>query len=186
MKFTGERIIPWCADVPPGLVVDHVLRYQWVMAYAAKRTVVDLGCGTGYGAYMLSWVAKQVIGLDIDKEAIDFARKHFPGVEYRWVDLETIPFLPRAEMYVAFEVLEHLEHPQCLVDGIHGGFAWSLPVDSPSEFHEHVFTQEQAEAFVPGTELWHQYAVDTGLILPKQDWFPDLDVKYVLGVGNVG
>jgi trans-aconitate methyltransferase len=181
MKFTGERVVPWAKGMQehPYILEHHVARYNATFGGIAGKHVVDLGCGTGYGSFLMSWLAEGVIGLDCDKETITFAARHFGriGLEFWWWDIER-QTIPPADVYVAFEVLEHLKDPQALLGQLSGPLVWSLPVDSPSEFHRHVFTLEEAEEFVPGSRIFYQ--LKTGLIMPREltDWKP----KYVVGI----
>jgi hypothetical protein len=71
--------------------------------------VLDLGCGTGYGSEMLTWVAGSVQGFDIWQPA-DHERPCWPGgaVLTYGHDLCT-QALPQADAVVMFEVIEHLQ-----------------------------------------------------------------------------
>lgn len=181
MKFTGERVVPWAEGMRehPYIMEHHIARYNATFGGIAGKHVVDLGCGTGYGSFIMSWLAEGVIGLDNDREAIAFAREHFgrPGLRFWEHDIETQPIL-KADVYVAFEVLEHLKDPEKLVGQLSGPLVWSLPVDSPSEFHRHVFTLEEAEGFVPESRIFYQ--LKTGLIMPRD--LAECDPKYVVGL----
>lgn len=121
MDWTGERVTPWTKSMRlrPDVVQDHIARYNWALPWVNGRTVVDLGCGTGYGSFLMSFLAETVIGLDVDRESIEFAQKHFAGVEFLVCDLESGSELPGADVYVAFELLEHLRHPQVLSIRVH-------------------------------------------------------------------
>lgn len=167
MDFTGERVVPWAKSMRarPDLMQAHIARYNWALSGVVGRAVVDLGCGTGYGSFILSFLAERVIGLDVDEEAIEFARSQFRGVEFLVCDLEAMDELPAADVYVAFEILEHLKKPKALAEKIRGHLVWSLPVNNHSEFHRHTYSLAEAEAFLPGSEIWYQ--TPPGIILPK-------------------
>lgn len=180
MEFTGERVVPWARSMRdrPDLVQSHVARYNWVLSAVVGKTVVDLGCGTGYGAFLLSFLAERVIGLDVDQESIEFARRRFPRVEFLVCDLEAVDVLPQAEVYVAFEVLEHLERPKTLAEKISDHLVWSLPINNHSEFHRHIYSLAEAEEFLPGSQIWYQ--TPPGIILPKE--YARFNPTYILGV----
>jgi SAM-dependent methyltransferase len=108
-NIIAERAVP--GDVPGWVMGQHVARYAWAMPACADRAVVELGSGTGYGSYILSWVARSTIGLDIDEDSVRRARAEYPGVEYRVADLSDPAALADGEVAVCFEVLEHLEDP---------------------------------------------------------------------------
>ena len=59
---------------------DHLNRYQFTRSLLTRQaTVLDVGCGVGYGRHLLAKVAKQVIGLDYRPHVIDYAQKHWGG-----------------------------------------------------------------------------------------------------------
>jgi len=107
----GERTIP--GAVSGWGMAHHAGRYLWAMPRVEGCRVADLGCGTGYGSYLLSWSgATSVTALDISPDAIAYAREHYPGVDYRVGDLADAETLPEAEVAVCFEVLEHIRSPE--------------------------------------------------------------------------
>ena len=64
LDFTGERMVP--GKVEPQLEFEHLSRYRFVAPHVVGKSVVDLGCGAGYGAALLKAVgARTVVGLDI-------------------------------------------------------------------------------------------------------------------------
>ncbi len=91
-----------------GVMREHALRYAFVLDLVAGHQVLDLGCGTGYGSEMLGWTAASVRGFDL-WEPEHHERPRWPGgaVLTYGHDLCTNP-LPRADVAVAFEVVEHL------------------------------------------------------------------------------
>jgi len=110
----GERTIP--GMVAAWGMSTHAARYLWAMRRVEHCRVADLGCGTGYGSYLLSWSgATSVTGIDIGDDAIAYAREHYPGVEYRVGDLMDEKTLPDADVAVCFEVLEHVDAPERVI-----------------------------------------------------------------------
>lgn len=88
---------------------DHVGRYEW----ACDRifgTVLDASCGCGYGSAILSDVARRVVGVDRDAEAIRYARLNWrrDNVEYRQADVFDAPEGP-FDAVCSFETVEHVE-----------------------------------------------------------------------------
>jgi 2-polyprenyl-3-methyl-5-hydroxy-6-metoxy-1,4-benzoquinol methylase len=94
------------------LLADALSRYVWALPHLDGKRVVDLGCGTGYGAHVMSWVADGVTALDFSEEAVAYAREHYPGVDYRQADLTRVERLPEGDVAMCFEVLEHLPAPE--------------------------------------------------------------------------
>lgn len=108
-----ERMVPGGNASP--YMVEHVGRYLWAMKIASGRDVVDLGCGEGYGTFLLSWTASSAQGFDISASAIEAARKRYPGARYDTADICDAGKLPAASLAVCFEVLEHLHEPEALL-----------------------------------------------------------------------
>jgi len=111
----SERMMPG-TDVDASGLAHHVTRYVWALPRVSGKGIVDLGCGTGYGSYLLSWSAKSVTGIDISEEALAFARSHYADVRYEKADLNHLATLPEGDVAVCFEVLEHLSDPQRVID----------------------------------------------------------------------
>lgn len=176
LQYTGERVVPWSPAVGSQVMSRHVMRYAWAMPYIYGKVVVDLATGTGYGAYLMSWGAREVIGVDVSIEAIAFARRWFMAgnLRYEMLDLETAP-LPMAQVYVAFEVLEHLSDPGALLSKVKGTLLWSVPVNDASQFHRQVYSLSEAMALVPRSAIWYQGA--DGAIAPLgKEWFVPVHV----------
>ncbi len=115
---------------------EHISRYSEV-ARNENGTVLDIGCGTGYGSAMLSSKSK-VVALDISTAAIVFAKRSHPGPEYVVANATAIPLKDNSvDTITAFEVIEHLAEPEWLLDECRrvlraGG---SLSLSSPNPAH---------------------------------------------------
>jgi 2-polyprenyl-3-methyl-5-hydroxy-6-metoxy-1,4-benzoquinol methylase len=102
----GERVIP---DFPDENFQNHFKVYKFVRSFAAGRDVLDVGCGTGYGTAHLAEVARSVVGIDISRQAIRWARKHYLNVDFREMDAQNITLPDRSlDLIVSTENLEHL------------------------------------------------------------------------------
>ena len=110
-----ERIVP--DETEPGIVALHLKRYEFARPYCVGKRVLDAGCGVGYGSAFLGEAARSVVGVDVSAEAIEYARTRYGGrnVEFAVGDLQQ---LERGDAefdaIVAFEVIEHLPHPEQL------------------------------------------------------------------------
>ena len=118
---SGER---QHAEKIAGIEEHHLWRYREACKYIKPTdTVVDLGCGVGYGSKIMSEVAREVCGYDDSRQAIEFAEKHYNGNNIRYYvnDLDyidgeeiagTAPFdsllAYGCDVIVAFEIIEHL------------------------------------------------------------------------------
>jgi 2-polyprenyl-3-methyl-5-hydroxy-6-metoxy-1,4-benzoquinol methylase len=108
----AERLIPG-EDAPGAEMEQHVARYAWAFRFCEGKHVLDVGCGAGYGSFLLSWVAGEVDAIDRDPEAIAVARAGYQGPRYAVAD-GTDDALPAADVATCFEVLEHVDDPAAL------------------------------------------------------------------------
>lgn len=90
--------------------------------FCSGRTVVDIGSSCGVGTNILSYSARFVWGLDINKEAVDFARQMHkrPNIDFEVYDIENPPTreVAKFEIVVMSEVIEHLIDPENGLNGI--------------------------------------------------------------------
>ncbi|MDQ6705713.1 MAG: methyltransferase domain-containing protein, partial [Acidobacteriota bacterium] len=109
IEFTGERIVPGIDDV--NLWNEHWSRYAFARQFAAGKSVLDAGCGTGYGAADLALTAREVLGIDNSEEAVHYAGAHFARENLRFEQgaCHSLP-VPAGtiDLITAFEVIEHL------------------------------------------------------------------------------
>jgi SAM-dependent methyltransferase len=182
VEFTGERVIP--GQVNEDLWSEHLARYAFAQQYVSGKTVLDCGCGAGYGTADLALTAAHVTGIDLSGDAIDFARLTYPrpNTTYLTASCLDLPFPEQSfDLLVAFEVIEHLsgfrrfldECARALKDT--GLLIVSTPNKSyyaetraqtgPNPFHEHEFeasefTNELARVF-PQIRLLVQNRVES-------------------------
>ncbi|AGB40164.1 methyltransferase family protein [Halobacteroides halobius DSM 5150] len=117
MKLTEERVIPKKMNPNNGLLIEHIARYKFASKYTRGR-VLDFACGVGYGAEVLLAMGegiKKIIGIDINKECIKYARQHykFPWTEFR-VGSATDPDLAdevgKFDTIISMETVEHIKN----------------------------------------------------------------------------
>ena len=93
---------------------EHLDRYQFAAPYCRGRRVVEVGCGTGYGAAELAAVAAEVDAVDLYEPGLAEAARRFPrpNLRFRRMDGTRLAF-PDASVgaVVAFEVIEHVDDP---------------------------------------------------------------------------
>ncbi len=175
--YTGERAVPWNPATGSRVMHLHVMRYAWALPFCHNKRAVDLGCGCGYGAYMLSWVARDVLGVDVDTEAVKWAQQTYQAGNLRIAQGDVSVSIPAGDVYVAFELLEHLDDPWSLVESIEGTLVWSVPVHDDSTYHKHVFSAKRAERDFGGSIYWQSVK---GTIVPAEK--ASFPAHHVLGV----
>lgn len=70
-----ERIVP--EEETYETCQEHYERYNFASTFCKEKMVLDVACGVGYGSYyLIKNSAKRVIGVDISKDAITYAKAH--------------------------------------------------------------------------------------------------------------
>src|SRR5919106_6713810 len=87
-----------------------------LLARAAPRSVLDVGCGEGVLTH--KWAQRlegRVVGIDLEDPAIqaEWATRPAPNLEYRVMKAERMPFADSEfDVATAIEVLEHVPDPE--------------------------------------------------------------------------
>jgi 2-polyprenyl-3-methyl-5-hydroxy-6-metoxy-1,4-benzoquinol methylase len=90
-------------------------RYEFAKGYCAGRKVLDGASGTGYGSSVLGTAAREVVGIDISADAVEYATRTYgtPNVSFRKSFVELTPFAADSfEVVVSFETVEHTLCPR--------------------------------------------------------------------------
>jgi GT2 family glycosyltransferase/ubiquinone/menaquinone biosynthesis C-methylase UbiE len=117
LPFTGER---FTGAVSGQIEIEHVHRYLVAREFCRSKTVLDVASGEGYGAALLSQVALNVTGVELDQAAVEHARKSYPrhNLQYCVGDAKKMPMPDKSvDVVVCFETLEHIaEHDEFFDD----------------------------------------------------------------------
>jgi SAM-dependent methyltransferase len=120
LEFTGERFVPGVEGLEE-LYTEHMSRYLLASRMASGKTVLDVGCGCGYGTHLLATGgARAVLGIDSSEEAIAYSAEHYrhPALVFSVMDAER-PGLDRAfDLITCFEMIEHVPHPSAVLEGM--------------------------------------------------------------------
>lgn len=92
---------------------DHVRRYVFAANRLRQRKVLDLACGCGYGSWILHGSGNEVTGVDIEAEAITYAKRHYQGPTYLCQAGEETK--GQFDALVTFETLEHIADPKAVL-----------------------------------------------------------------------
>ena len=109
--FMRERYVPgtWSKIAE----YEHLPRYELAKRMVVGKAVLDFGCGTGYGSAILSQVAENVTGLDIDKAAISWAKATHQNpllTFHRCSDLGATLPSGSFDAVTCFEMIEHVDY----------------------------------------------------------------------------
>ena len=108
IAFTGERLHAGSSLFGVDLA-RHRAAYAFAATLAAGRQVLDLGCGSGYGAHELASASERLIA--VDRVRPDPASRRGTAHFVR-ADIAGLPIAPASfDLVVSFQVIEHLEDP---------------------------------------------------------------------------
>lgn len=90
--------------------------------WCKRKTVVDLGCGIGWGTNILGREARITYGFDINTQSINWAHQMYrsPTIRFDVLDLTktTKKLLPTADVVCAIEVIEHISDYDVALESI--------------------------------------------------------------------
>jgi 2-polyprenyl-3-methyl-5-hydroxy-6-metoxy-1,4-benzoquinol methylase len=118
VAYTGERHMTDQLGIGLNLShIDHMVRYAFTSDFIKGKKVLDITCGSGYGSqFMALQGAEKVVGVDIDANSIEHARKYYqhPKVSYIESDAHNVSELEDAsfDIVISFETIEHLQFPR--------------------------------------------------------------------------
>lgn len=111
MKFGERQVAKELKDIRR----DHVARYEWVAKNLPPESlVIDLACGVGYGTNIMANAGHRVLGVDKDKDALEYAHKNWnhKNAQFGKVDAEGLHAkLGDFDAAVCFETIEHVSDP---------------------------------------------------------------------------
>ncbi len=206
LQDTGERIIP--DEMKPNnlLLLEHLARYSFALPYVKGR-VLDIACGSGYGAHMLAKLRKrsiqELVAVDIHQDALDYARKRYyhPLITYQKADVLD-PLLSERlgtfDVIISFETIEHVENDRLfkqmksllrrggkLILSTPFGRGRGIPSGEP--FHFHQLNREEFQSSFGSfrkVDFYYQngVAIEKGIILNESIQPPRQEAKYALGI----
>jgi 2-polyprenyl-3-methyl-5-hydroxy-6-metoxy-1,4-benzoquinol methylase len=85
----------------------HIASYKFAQQFAKDKKVLDYGCGSGYGSFLLSSVALNVVGVDIDNEAIEKAQNAYSANNLKYSTIKELVDT-KFDVIISFQVIEHV------------------------------------------------------------------------------
>src|SRR3954447_7906630 len=90
LVLTGERTLPGI-DHENYWFRRHEAAYRALLPFVQGATVLEAGCGEGYGAAALRERARQVLAVDADPQAVEHAARTYPQIDVVRSDLQRLP-----------------------------------------------------------------------------------------------
>ncbi|HEY2272491.1 MAG TPA: class I SAM-dependent methyltransferase [Jatrophihabitantaceae bacterium] len=189
LPLTGERTVPGIAEENYWFR-RHEAAYLWAEPLAAGRTVLEVGCGEGYGTALLARSARHVVGIDYDALTVAHAQRNYPRAAFVRANLAALPVPSHCvDVVVTLQVIEHVwDHGQfvreCLRVLRPGGLllvttpnrlTFSPGLDAPiNPFHTKEFTASELAALLTA----HGFTLDETLGLHAGQRIAELDSKH--------
>jgi|SRR5690625_3260019 len=188
LEDTGERIIPEKMNIMSSMLVEHLARYHFASLFTEGR-ILDFACGSGYGTHIIAKRCKEkvseVVGVDMEKEALNYAEYTYyhPKSTFKLADVTdaNIPNqLGKFDYIISFETLEHIQDEEQFLDNIYemlqpgGTLILSTPFGKgrakpcKNPFHVHQLKEEEfRELFVNYSSVSYYYQ-EHALIIPAE------------------
>lgn len=101
-----------------------MMRYEFAAHHTKGKRVADIACGTGYGAHHIlnHGRAESVVGIDISKDAIGYAKEHYSAdnLDFMIGDATSLPLDNEVfDVVVSFETIEHIHYYEMYLREIH-------------------------------------------------------------------
>ena len=125
MKITSERHIILDKHKNESEQYGHLMHlasYNFAVKYVKNKSVLDYGCGTGYGTFKLAEQATYVIGIDISLEAINYAKLNYSSNNINFItnsNFERKNFIEKFDVITSFQVIEHVKNEENYLKSIY-------------------------------------------------------------------
>ena len=105
------------------LYLRHIFAYEFAKDQISKNSsVLEMGCGEGYGTSLLSAQVTEITGLDVDENAVNHAQNKYgsSNCKFTWYDGRKIPFQDNSfDAVISFQVIEHVQDDKNFVAEIY-------------------------------------------------------------------
>jgi 2-polyprenyl-3-methyl-5-hydroxy-6-metoxy-1,4-benzoquinol methylase len=181
-RFFSNKVHHWArgggerqaASTLDGIRQDHVARYEFALNFLSEGALVlDVGCGVGYGSFILATRSRctKILAIDIDGGAIRYARVFYrhPKIHYLKADCYKVNlFAKGVDTVICFETIEHLEEDSLFLKKIYeaikagGRLVLSAPNQAFMPFDKKCFPFHKRH-YLPGD--LSRLILDSGFVL---------------------
>ena len=145
IQDSGERILPTREGEISIIYSRQKFAYEYISQFVKNKSVIDLGCGTGYGSKLLSETAGEVSGIDYDGEAISYCRNNYEASNLTFIQSDILNYRPEKQFDIAIslQVIEHFDNVSVFLNKIkscvkfNGRIFISTPNVSPARKNMH-------------------------------------------------
>lgn len=116
---TGERILP--ERESPLMIARHLCAYRFAKDFVHSKTVLDIGCGEGYGSNYLASFAKEITGIDYEKAIIAYAKNKYRinNLIFYAIDIRELNTIKnKFNVICSFQVIEHFQNTEAFLENI--------------------------------------------------------------------
>jgi 2-polyprenyl-3-methyl-5-hydroxy-6-metoxy-1,4-benzoquinol methylase len=122
-----ERIVPDELTDRFGLasLQLHCDRYRFAGQNIEPGRVLDIACGTGYGAYLLASEfgnsLSEIVAVDISGESISYARQRYGLPKIKYMEHDAFSFYDENKFnsIITLETIEHLPNPAAFISRLY-------------------------------------------------------------------
>jgi SAM-dependent methyltransferase len=158
LEVSGERLIEdaYMQSLDAYVIyIMHIASYNFARKFCDGKVVLDLGCGSGYGVARMAGHAERVVGVDVDSDAISFARERYARQNVSFAKIEAEAPLPFADdsfdVVLSFQVIEHVSDDGRYLDE-------ACRVLKPGGVMV-VVTPDREHRLLPGQRPWNRWHI---------------------------
>lgn len=115
----GERLVPGYSH-NLAEVIRHKSSYYFFkkiilhdQKYISQIRILEIGCGTGHGTYMLSSIPNcHIVAIDVEKDAVSFAMNNFhaKNITYICAKVDELKLTEQFDYIISRHSFEHIEN----------------------------------------------------------------------------
>lgn len=158
LEVSGERMIEGAyvrSSDAYVIYIMHTAAYAFAKQFCAGKVILDLGCGSGYGTASIGEGAEKVEGVDVDGDAVAFARQRYSrdNVSFSMIEVgKGLPFDDASfDVVLSFQVIEHVRDDSGYLSEAHR-------VLKPGGIMV-VVTPDRRHRLLPGQRPWNRWHV---------------------------